>query len=178
MSKKRTPSCCLVIDASIAEAAGSQDLPPPTAQRCREFLIAALSVCHQAAWSRAIRAEWDVHQRDFATDWLVTMMKFRKLRHINEALSEELRTAIQGHSDDENVTRKMLKDAHLLEAALATDSRIASLDENARGHFRRLAATLDSIKSIMWVNPTIEDEEAVGWLEDGAKKKRSRQLKP
>jgi hypothetical protein len=130
------------------------------------------------AWTPALKAEWDRHQRDFAMQWLVKMLTLGKLRHLNDEPLEELREAIEAHSDDSGVKRKMLKDAHLLEAALATDSRIASLDDNARGHFQRLAAALESIRSIMWVNPAIEDEQAVQWLENGAKRMRSRQLRP
>jgi len=72
----------------------------------------------------------------------------------------------------------MLKDAHLYEAALATDLRIASWDENSHGHFRRLAATFDPLQRILWVNPVTEGERAVEWLESGAPAQRSRRLKP
>ncbi len=71
----------------------------------------------------------------------------------------------------------MLKDAHLIEAALATDSRIASLDETVRGHFSRLAASFAPLRRIMWVNPVTEGEKAVEWLEAGAKAERARRLK-
>jgi hypothetical protein len=72
----------------------------------------------------------------------------------------------------------MLKDAHLIEAAFVTDSHVASSDEAVRGHFRRLAATYHSLRRVVWVNPVIEDEQIVEWLEDGARNKPSRRLKP
>ena len=73
----------------------------------------------------------------------------------------------------------MLKDAHLIEAALAADSRIASKDENARDHFRRLAATYATLRRIHWVNPAVEAEQIVAWrFEDGARPERSRRLRP
>ena len=64
------------------------------------------------------------------------------------------------------------------EAAFATDLRIASWDENARGHFGRLAANFAPLQKIIWVNPVIEGERAVQWLEAGAKAQRWRRLKP
>lgn len=176
MSKKRTPSYCLVIDASIAHAAGTLEARHPTAERCRDFLIAVRGVCHHMAWSRAIKAEWDKHESLFATQWRVTMMNLRKLRPVQDEQSDELRQAIEGHSKDENVTALMLKDAHLLEAAFATDQRVASLDDTVRGHFRRLAAALDALRPVMWVNPAVEEEQAIEWLENGAKAKRSSRL--
>jgi hypothetical protein len=130
------------------------------------------------AWSPAIKVEWDRHQSSFALQWLVTMMNLQKLWHVKDEQSEQLRDAIQGHSLDLNLTAIMLKDAHLLDAALATDSRVASLDDTARGHFRRLAAKLDALKSIMWVNPVVEKESAIDWLERGAPPKPSLRVKP
>ncbi len=130
------------------------------------------------AWSGAIKAEWDKHESLFAIQWRVAMTNLQKLRHVNEEAQEDLRLAIEGHSDDPNVVALMLKDAHLLEAALATDRRVGSLDDTVRGHFGRLAAKLELLRAIMWVNPAIEDEQAVQWLENGAKRMRSRQLKP
>jgi hypothetical protein len=178
MSKKRISTYRLVIDASIAQAAGTLEARHPTAERCRDFLIAVRGVCHRMTWSPAIKAEWEEHQSTFATQWLVTMMKLRKLWHVKDEPLEELRQAIEGHSEDENITAIMLKDAHLLEAAVATDSRVASLDDVARGHFRRLAATLDSLRLVMWVNPAVEEEQAVEWVEKGVPGKRPLRLKP
>jgi len=162
MSKRRTKTCCLVIDASIAHAAGTLESSNPTGMRCRDFLIAVRGVCHRMAWSEAVKAEWDEHQSRFAAEWLVTMMNLKKLRPVKEDLSEHLREAIENHSADQNVVAIMLKDAHLIEAALATDLRIAAHDEAARGHFRRLAATLESIRRVIWVNPVGDDEDAIG----------------
>ena len=151
MSKKKIRTCCLVIDASIAHAAGTLESRDPTGVRCRDFLMAVRGVCHRMAWSEAIIAEWNEHQSAFAAQWLVSMMNIRKLRPVTDELSQKLREAIEGHSEDPNVVAIMLKDAHLIEAALATDSRLAALDETARGHFSRLAATLDPRARLVWL---------------------------
>jgi len=178
MSKKKIRTCCLVIDASIAHAAGTLESRHPTGARCRDFLIRVRGVCHRMAWSEAISAEWNKHQSPFAAQWLVSMMNLQKLRPVKDELSEDLREAIAGHSEDQNVVAIMRKDAHLIEAALATDLRLAALDDTARGHFSRLAATFESIRGVIWVNPAIDEEQAIDWLEDGARAERSRRLKP
>ncbi len=93
------------------------------------------------------------------------MRNMQKLRLVEDESLEKLRDAILSHSQDEDVVAIMLKDAHLVEAALATDRRIAAGDETARGHFARLAASFGIIRPINWVNPTIEDEQIIAWIE-------------
>jgi hypothetical protein len=149
MSKKRAQTYCLVIDASVARTCGTMERREPNAEHCRNFLDAVRSVCHRIAWSETITAEWDRHKRDFAARWLVSMRNLRKLRPVQDERLEELRQAIEEHSKDQNVIDKMIKDAHLCEAALATDGRVASLDENARGHFSRLAAAFPALSNIL-----------------------------
>jgi hypothetical protein len=70
----------------------------------------------------------------------------------------------------------VLKDCHLVEAALATDLRVASLDDRVRGHFGRLAGTIDVLRPILWVNPAIAEERVVDWLESGAPDQKRRRL--
>lgn len=102
MSRKRTKTCCLVIDASIAQAAGTLASSAPIGIRCSEFLNAVRGVCHRMAWSESIKAEWDEHQSPSAAQWLVTMMNLKKLRPVRDAPLEELRQAIEEHSKDQN----------------------------------------------------------------------------
>jgi hypothetical protein len=178
MSKKKVQSRCLVIDACIAEAAGSSEHPPPSGARCREFLMAVRSVCHRIAWSETVKREWDEHMRRFATDWLVSMTRLRKLQPVKDERLDELRQAIEKYSDDRKILEKVLKDVHLFEAALATDMRIASWDENTRGHFMRVAKLFPRLRSILWVDPVTEDYRAVEWLEEGARTEQPRKLNP
>jgi hypothetical protein len=177
MSKKKIRTCCLAVDASVAKAAGPLESRHPTGARCRDFLIALRGVGHRIAWSLAIKAEWDKHQGAFAAQWRTSMTDLKKLIPVADELVQELREAIEGHAEDQSVVAIMLKDAHLIEAALATDSRLSSLDENARGHFSRLAATYSDIRPIIWVNPDVAEERGVEWLEDGAPAERFRRLK-
>jgi len=130
------------------------------------------------AWSEAIKAEWDKHQSRFAERWLGTMMKLKKLRPVKDERCDDLRRAMAEHSQDQHVVAIMAKDAHLVEAALSIDMRIASLDEAARGHFGRLAASFNPLRRVVWVNPSLENELATEWLQLGAPAERCRRLKP
>jgi hypothetical protein len=82
--------------------------------------------------------EWDKHQSAFARTWFVSMLSLRKVRVTTHEPDEQFREAIRAHSTDTGVIAAMLKDAHLVEVAWATDSRVAALDETIRGHFGRM----------------------------------------
>jgi len=72
--------------------------------------------------------------------------------------------------------KAMRKDFHLLEAALATDQNIVSLDEIVRALFDRAAVSVVALKNIVWVNPDKPSEEPIVWLEKNAKPERKRML--
>lgn len=168
MGHKKVETRCFVIDASIARAAGSLASEHPTGTRCREFLQAIRGVCHRIAWNSALKAEWEKHQSAFAQTWLVSMFKLKKVRLVADDEREDIRASIHQHSTDPSVVTAMLKDTHLVEAALESDHRVASLDETVRGHFARLGATCAEFQQIVWVNPVEEAESCATWLESGA----------
>jgi len=58
-------------------------------------------------------------------------------------------------------------DFHLIEAAVATDYTVVSLDDNARAAFRTAVASVKEFKDVVWANP--DSDTAVKWLENGAK---------
>jgi hypothetical protein len=178
MSKKKIKTCCLVVDASIARAAGTLESRHPTGTLCRDFLVAVRGAGHRVAWSPVIKEEWDTHQSTFALQWRVSMLKLGNLRAVQDEVLDELRDAIKGHSDDQHVVEIMFKDSHLIEAAIATDRRVAAQDRAARGHFTRLAQDFHLIRLVNWVDPTIEDEQVIAWVERGAPLERSRRLRP
>ena len=69
----KVPSRVLVIDSSIARAAGDTS-NHPTARNCCDFLQAVLDVCHRIALTDPLRDEWNKHQSRFARTWRVSMM--------------------------------------------------------------------------------------------------------
>lgn len=177
MSHKKVDSVCFVLDASIARAAGPKDSKHPTGALCREFLEKIRGVCHRIAWNAAIKAEWDKHESKFATAWLVSMVRLRKVRHIPDEEVEHFREAIVAHSTDARVVEAMLKDAHLIEAALAADCRVASLDGTVRGHFSRLAVTCADLQNLLWIDPVTDAERCIEWVESGAPERPERFLR-
>jgi hypothetical protein len=65
---------------------------------------------------------------------------------------------------------------NLIEAALATDERVASLDDKVRRHLQDHCSKLPEVATICWVNPSNPDERVIAWLESGAPADRFRTL--
>jgi hypothetical protein len=105
------------------------------------------------------------------------MNNLRKLRVLPPAGDTTLRDGIAEHAPDENVAAIVLKDCHLVEAALATDRRVAALDDKVRNHLAGLLAAVPPLQSLLWVNPASEEEKVVEWLEAGAPDQKKRRLK-
>jgi hypothetical protein len=100
----------------------------------------------------------------------------KKVVRLKIEANDELREMIADTSPAAKGREAILKDMHLIEAALAGDHAIAALDEIVRALFRAAAQSVGVIKPIVWINPGIQEEDAVGWLTRKAKPERHRQL--
>jgi hypothetical protein len=168
----------LVIDTSVAQAAGGVDAMDATSKNCRDFLQAVLTICHRAVFPPQLVEEWKKHASRFAQSWQVAMERRRKLDWIEPESDDELRETIVEMAASEKEKTEMEKDAFLLEAAQATTDRmVVALDEIARGFFRALVGKLPRIGKVVWINPASEDDSAVAWLSNGAKPEARRRLR-
>jgi len=163
-----TQSRELVIDASVARASGGKEATHPTAGAARDFLLAVLTICHKAVMTPAIRDEWDKHQSNFARKWRRSMMARKKLDLVNLEELEGLRQKIDLIDIPQASRTAMLKDCHLIEAAIATERRIISLDATARELFSVASHNVKEIRDVIWVNPAHDSGRIVAWLNDGA----------
>lgn len=151
----------LVIDASIARASGEGE--HPTAKNCRDFLLTVRKQGHFAVMTPEIEDEWNTHQSKFTYRWRRSMYASRKCCKLPTCDDAILRDKIAKCEALEGAIEAMLKDAHLLEAALATDNIVFALDDVARGHFRKAAARVGQIRLIAWMNPD-KDSDCQTWL--------------
>lgn len=167
----------LVIDASVAQSSGGEDATFPTSKHCRDFLKAVLSICHRIVLTPEIQAEWHKHQSNFARKWLVSMFARKKVEQAGSVMNQNLRDRIDAAAAENEKTRAaMLKDVHLLEAALATDETIIALDEIVRELFAKASMSVGEIRNVVWVNTDKADEKSLAWLEGGAKAEKKRRL--
>ena len=167
----------LVIDADVARASGSETATHPRAEHCRDFLSAILSLSYRIVMTEKINNEWKRHASRFARRWRVSMDARKKVDRINPPEDQTLQDKITTTTSDENEIEVMEKDFHLLQAALATDQTIISLDETVRQLFKRASQQVGEIQHIIWVNPDqTAEERPIAWLQNGAPPEPHRQL--
>jgi hypothetical protein len=135
-----------------------------------------LELSHEFVWTPSIGEEWRRHPTVFSQTWLAAMFARKRVLRLDHGEDKALRNQVAGLAAAAKEKRHMLKDLHLIEAALAADSTIVSRDENARGPFKNAARTLLRLSPIIWVNPTVETEAAPDWLRRGAQSEKGRQL--
>jgi hypothetical protein len=164
----------LVIDASVARAAGETD--HPVSKRCRDALQAVMDICHRLVWTPQIQAEWERHESNFAKSWRAFMVRKGKLDWLDHPEDEALRQQLRGLPVKERQRQIMEKDLHLVEAACQTDRIVLSLDKRARRQFAEACQHLKSLKNVVWVNVEQVEEDCEGWLKEGAKPEVPRQL--
>ena len=167
-------SAALVIDASIARAAGETEHPVSSA--CRSFLQEVLNICHKIVMTPEIYGEWKKHKSRLAYGWLASMTAKKKVARPGPVENAALRQKIRSLELTDTARVAILKDIHLVEAAFATDHAIASLDDTARQYLRQITEHVRSLRPLVWVNPAKDDEHAIDWLRQGAKAEEERQL--
>ena len=167
----------LVIDTDVAQASGDEDATDPRAINCRDFLKEVRSQNHSVVMTREIRDEWKRHQSRFALEWRVSMDARRRIDRIDPPEDKELRDKVTNTARDADEIEAIEKDFHLLQAALATDQTIISLDETVRQLFKQAAQQVGEIQGIIWVNPDrATEEQPIMWLQNGAPPEAHRQL--
>ena len=166
----------LVIDADVARASGSETATHPRAEHCRDFLNIVLSLSHRIVMTEKINNEWKNHQSRFARRWRVSMDARKRIDRINPPEDEELQAKVTTTTNDADEIEAIRKDFHLLQAALATDQTVISLDETIRGLFKRASQQVGEIRDIIWVNPDRAEEQPIEWLQNGAPSEAYRQL--
>ncbi|HEX2568255.1 MAG TPA: hypothetical protein VH877_01770 [Polyangia bacterium] len=174
--RKRT-SRDVVVDASVARAAGSKGAEFPTSKYCREVLETILHVCHHVVMGEALREEWKRNESQSSRVFLREMYGRGKVIQEHEAVPEapRIRRTIE-RLCEEDEAEAILKDFHLLEAAWASDELILSLDEKARRLLVPLVERLPRLGRLTWVNPAQEGAGTIDWLIQGAPEEAGRYL--
>ena len=169
----------LVVNASVARAAGGEEATVSVSINCTEFLETFRDECsHHIVMTSEISEEWNTHQSNFAARWLKSMIARKRFDYVKPSVNKALRDKIEKTATRENDIEGMRKDFHILEAALATDQTIISLDEAIQKCFARAAQRVGEIRNIVWVNPDhTEEDEPLDWLQNGAPPENHRKLR-
>jgi hypothetical protein len=167
----------LVIDASVARAAGGEDAAHPTSVHCRDFLGAVLRICNHVVFPEAVLTEWKRHRSRFARLWHVSMTARRKVHLIGDVVDEELRQKVLCVATSEKRQAAVEKDFHLVDGALRSDRIVVSLDDSVVEILVEACATVGEIREIIWVNPDETPEAVIEWLEKGTPEEEERKLR-
>jgi len=89
---------------------------------------------------------------------------------------EPLRERIAAAGPHQIAADAMQKDVHLIEAALATDRIVISLDDTVRRLFAGASVNIRELRPVVWANPATEGEELLNWIKAGAKDEKERRL--
>lgn len=160
---------CIIIDTNIARSAGEASDTNGSSTACRVFLETMRDEGLSTAQSPAAKEERDRHAGRFFRKWSREMFARKLFARVNPADNPTLEAKLLATVASPHDQEEMRKDFFLIHDALATDRRVASLDENtARRLFQIAAKSVSEIRDICWVNPERAEEEPVEWLKVGA----------
>ncbi len=167
--KMKSKSKFIVVDTSIARAAGGEDAVHPKAKQCRDFLRNIFTICHKVVLTDEIDAEWKKHQSKYTMLWRTAMISRKKLiiKKVCEIPKIQERLCKANNRKCELLAMK--KDLLLINAAHDNDKIVASLDNTVRKCFSDASQSVGVLKDIVWVNPCEDHETIISWLKTGAK---------
>jgi hypothetical protein len=160
----------------VVSGAGGRDAGPGRPADCRDVLLAIREICHRVVLSPAISQEWDRHQSTFARGWRVSMEARRKVLRCTIAENAGLRDRLKRSARRSRSADAMIKDAHLLEAALATDRIVLSTDRRARAFFSEAAISVGEIGCVVWLDVDALGGGALTHVTSGFRRTRSLRL--
>jgi hypothetical protein len=168
----------IVIDADIMRSAGTSE--HPNSSNARKLLDAVWDAGHRMVQCAPIKEEYDRHQGRYASLWRTKMISKKLWVHWKYKEDKDLRRVLVDALPDGSLARdlEVLKDAHLLEAAAATDKRIVSKDATARNLFRLACPHLNVHKSILWGDLTGSPAKVIQWVDNGCAEQNDFRLCP
>ena len=153
----KVSSRLLVIDASVARAAG--ETRHPVSSACRNNLCAILSICHRMVATRQIDAEWKRHASRYSRKWRRFMAGRGKIVPLTP---KKLPVGIAAISGDDKVAIE--KDLHLMEAANAADHIIITGDDSLREAILRAKKGAGLFAMFKWINPVRDGTDVLASL--------------
>lgn len=174
MKPKQTRPRLLVIDSDVvATATGNEN---PRSIICLQTLNMVQQMRHRVLLTPSIKTEWDNRLPRIAARWLTQMKSRRLIEWRDEEPDCGVAGALQRLDVTDDILTIMLKDKHLLEAALTADYTVLSMDETAYYHFYAATATIKQIRLVMWANPERTADETINWLANGARPEKVRRI--
>ncbi|MEG0517140.1 MAG: hypothetical protein RR523_15985 [Cetobacterium sp.] len=137
-----------IIDADILRSAGTSE--HPISSTSRNLLNGIKDGDGVAVYCPTLMQEWKKHRSTFASAWTVAMISRKRL--LSTKVNNETKLFLEALDDSKN-KNVALKDAHLIDLAIATDKIIFSNDLKAKEAFTMLLDNRDSFRNICWLSP-------------------------
>ena len=178
---KRVKRKHFVIDADVLVwASGNNRIE---CMRCHEFIESVLEICFGLVSGGLISQEWKDHSSYISNIWIRKMINKKKIKR-NKYKFDGIDKLIHRIKNANIFTSKQFKeiekDKHLIAAALVNDSIIVSCDNTARKLYAKAAQNITKVGTqigdIIWINPAIDDERPIDWLESGAPASEDKKL--
>ena len=159
----------VVVDADVLRAAGSTE--HPTSRLARQALEAIRSGNHRLVLCRPLQQEYQRHASLFAERWRANMVARKQLQRWDHVEDSALRKLLVDALPDDapGQHKAVLKDVHLLEAAVATGQRIVSKDAKAKALFQKACPNLKKHGRLLWGDLTEQPEGTIEWIKQGCK---------
>lgn len=157
----------VLIDASIAQSA-NHPARHPTNVACMSLvrLLEDRASKSAPAMTPSLQEEWRQHATAFMVSWLARMESRGRLRREPDVRVNDLRSAIEGVSE-EGIKTALLKDVHLSEAAIWHGFIVASRDDRQRRYLGEVVAnSYELAGKIQWVNPVVDSDWEI-WVSEG-----------
>jgi hypothetical protein len=147
-----------VVDASVARASGTPRSGANTSEKARSALERVRDDAGHIVWTHELRDEWRRHQSRFSSRWLKSMFSRRQICALSYPEEASVASAIYLAAARSPELPRMIKDVHLVDAALQADAYVISLDDASRRSFAALArsAAVVRLRAIVWTDPTRE----------------------
>lgn len=178
---KRDRRKYFVIDADVLVWASGKNRIE--CKMANEFIESALTICFGAVSGGVISEEWKKHSSLISKIWIRRMIIKKKIKR-NKYTFDGIDNLIQRIKNSKIFTTKqfnaIVKDKHLIAAALVNDSIIVSCDDTVRKLFAKAAQNIPKVGSqigdIIWINPAKNEEKPIEWLESDAPFTEERKL--
>lgn len=155
----------LVIDACVAKSASTTE--KPRSRQAREVLDAVTRCRIPVLFTASITDEWERHASTYSTRWRVMMMSRGLAISRKDKKSSLLRKTVALVLTDPADVAALLKDIHLLEAALAYASRVVSGDDRSGRLANKVAEQFEALQRIQWVSPHDDSLACCQWIRSG-----------
>jgi hypothetical protein len=113
-------------------------------------------------------AEWRRHASRFMKSWLANMVARGRTRHEKDKRISDFRKALLRVPENEGRVA-MLKDAHLVEAAIWFQLGVLSLDDKQRKYLQNLVQYYPLVGKVQWFNPASDQKMCMLWLQAGCR---------